>query len=125
MLLPERGSASLQQALEARETYNRNWFLVVAMTDLGNCESGGIRVGWFDKMWAARADPSCRRGLSISSCSLKGRPMTYRVSNEVNPALPVEARIASAPLTIRSIRLVAHGFNHGLTVVGHEKRDVE
>ncbi len=37
---------------------NRNLSRVDVMTERGSCESVGIFVGWFERIWATSADPN-------------------------------------------------------------------
>jgi hypothetical protein len=39
-------------------TYKMNCVFVSSFTCFGRSAIGGIRVGWFDRIWAARADPN-------------------------------------------------------------------
>lgn len=40
-------------------THKMNCVLASSLTTLGRSAMGGICVGWLDRMWAAKADPSC------------------------------------------------------------------
>lgn len=51
--------------------------------------------------------------------------VTYRMPNNVHPALAIKPWVSGTPKPIRLVGLNTDGFNHGLTMLRHEQGDIE